>query len=226
MQGDAHPSKLAVRDRRERVIAQLAESFARDELSVEEFEARIDAAYCSTTDAEFDALIADLRRRDPPEGDAMVVARAELVRDEDVVGVPIGSLARVEASSVLRAVFSNIERCDQSVVPRVAQVEAIFGNIELDLREAAFTPGVTELHVKAIFGNVEIAVPADISVEVHGSGVFGNFEGSTRTTSDPDTPTLRIKGSAIFGSVVVKTLPPAHVRRVVEQFRARRVLRP
>ncbi len=44
MQGDAHPSKLAVRDRRERVIAQLAESFARDELSVEEFEARIDAA--------------------------------------------------------------------------------------------------------------------------------------------------------------------------------------
>jgi hypothetical protein len=109
MQGDAHPSKLAVRDRRERVIAQLAESFAQDELSVEDFEARIDAAYCSTTDAEFDALIADLCRRDPPEGDAMVVARAELVRDEDVVGVPIGSLARVEARPVLRALFSNIE---------------------------------------------------------------------------------------------------------------------
>ncbi len=113
MQGDSHPSKLAVRDRRERVIAQLAESFARDELSVDDFEARIDAAYCSTTDAEFDALIADLRRRDLPAGDAMVVA-----------------------------------------------------------------------------------------------------------------PTLRIDGSAIFGSVVVKTLPPARVRSVVEQFRARRLLRP
>src|ERR1700690_4546426 len=226
MQGDAHPSKLAVRDRRERVIAQLAESFARDELSVEEFEARIDAAYCPKTDAEFDALIADLPRRDPPEGDAMVVARTEVVRDEDAVAVPIGSLARVEARPVLRAIFSNIERCDQSVVPRAVQVEAVFGNIELDLREAAFAPGVTEIRVKAVFGNVEIAVPADISVEVHGSGVFGTFEGSTRTTSNPDTPSLRIEGAAIFGSVVVKTLPPVRVRRVVEQLRARRLLGP
>jgi hypothetical protein len=225
MQGDAHPTKLAVRDRRERVIAQLTESFARDELGIEAFERRIDAAYCCQTNAEFEALVADLRHPDSSEGGA-IVARAELVQDEGVVGVPHGSLAVVESRLVLRAIFSNIERRDQSVMPRAAQVEAIFGNVELDLRRTAFAPGVTELRVKAIFGSIEIAVPADITVEVHGAGVFGNFEGATRATADPDAPTLRIVGSAIFASVVVKTLPPLRVQKLVEQLRARRLLPP
>ena len=79
---------------------------------------------------------------------------------------------------------------------------------------------------RAIFGSVEIVVPADVTVEVHGSGVFGNFEGSTRATADPDAPTLRIVGSAIFASVVVKTIPPLRVQRLVEQLRTRRLLPP
>jgi hypothetical protein len=226
MRGDEHPTKLAVGDRRERVIAQLTESFARDELSIEAFETRIDAAYCCQTDAEFDALVADLRHPDSSEGAPIVVARAELVQDQGVGGVPHGSLARVESRPILRAFFSNIERCDQSVMPRVAHVEAIFGNVELDLRQTAFAPGVTEIRVKAIFGSIEIGVPADIAVEVHGSGVFGNFEGATRAIADPDAPTLRIVGSAIFASVVVKTLPPLRVQKLAEQLRARRLLPP
>jgi predicted membrane protein len=80
--------------------------------------------------------------------------------------------------------------------------------------------------VKAIFGSIEIRVPADITVEVHGSGVFGNFEGAMRATADPDAPTLRIVGSAIFASVVVKTLPPLRVQKLVDQLRARRLLPP
>jgi hypothetical protein len=226
MQGDAHPTKLAIRDRRERVIAQLTESFARDELSIEAFETRIDGAYCCQTDAEFEALVADLRHPDSSEDAAIVVARAELVQDEGAVGASHGSLARVESRPILRALFSNIERCDQSVMPRATQVEAIFGNVELDLRQTAFAPGITEIRVKAIFGSIEIGVPADVTVEVHGAGVFGNFEGATRATADPDAPTLRIVGSAIFASVVVKTLPPLRVQKRVEQLRARRLLPP
>jgi hypothetical protein len=223
MQGEAHPSMLAVRDRRERVVAQLTESFARDELSIESFEARIDAAYVCQTDPEFDALVADLRHPDS-EGAATVVATAELVQYGGAL--PQVSLARVESSRAVRALFSNIERCDRSVMPRATRVEAIFGNAELDLRQTTFAPGVTEIHVKAIFGSIEIGVPADITVEVHGSAIFGNFEGATRATADPDAPTLRIVGSAIFASVVVKTLPPLRVQKLVEQLRARRLLPP
>jgi hypothetical protein len=220
MQGDAHPIKLALRERRERLIAQLTESFARDELSLEAFEARIDAA------SECDALVADLRRPNSSEIGAMVVAPAELVQDERVAGVSAGSPAPVESRPMLRALFSNIERSDQVVMPRATKVEAIFGNVELDLRKATFAAGVTEIGVKAFFSSVEIVVPADITVEVHGSGVFGNFEGATRTTADPEAPTLRIVGSAIFASVVVRTLPPLRVQKLVEQLRARRLLPP
>jgi hypothetical protein len=225
MQGDAHPSKLALRERRERVIAQLTESFARDELSLEAFETRIDAAYCCQTVAECDALVADLRRPDSSESAAMVVAQMELVRDERVAGVPVGS-APGESRPLLRALFSNVERCDQVALPRATRVEAIFGNVELDLRKATFASGVTEIGVKAIFSSIEIVVPADITVEVYGDGVFGTFEGATRTTADPEAPTLRIVGSAIFASVVVRTLPPLRVQKLVEQLRARRLLPP
>jgi hypothetical protein len=226
MQGDAHPTNVAVRNRRDRAIAQLTESFARDELSLEAFETRIDAAYCCKTDAEFDALIADLRHEGSLEDAAIVVVDAELARAGRSAGVPPTSLARVESRPVVRALFSNIERCDQATMPRATKIEAIFGNIELDLRETTFAAGVTEIGVKAIFGSVEIVVPADVTVEVHGACVFGNFEGATRATADPDAPTLRIVGSAIFASVVVKTLPPLRVQRLAEQLRTRRLLPP
>jgi Cell wall-active antibiotics response 4TMS YvqF/Domain of unknown function (DUF1707) len=225
MQGDAHPTKVAVRNRRDRTIAQLTESFARDELSLEAFETRIDAAYCCKTDAEFDALIADLRHEGSFEA-AIVVVDAEPARAGRSAGVSPTSLARVESRPVVRALFSNIERCDQAAMPRATKIEAIFGNIELDLRETTFAAGVTEIGVNAIFSSVEIVVPADITVEVHGGGVFGNFEGATRATADPDAPTLRIVGSAIFASVVVKTLPPLRVQRLAEQLRTRRLLPP
>jgi len=226
MHGDAHPAKLAVRDRRERVIAQLTDSFARDELGIDAFEKRIDSVYRCQTDAEFDALVDDLRCASSSEGAALLVAEAELVQDERVASVAVDSLARVESRQVLRALFSNIERCDPSVMPRATKVEAIFGNMELDLRETSFASGVTEILVKAVFGSIEIVVPADVSVEVHGAGVFGNFEGATRAAADPDAPTLRIVGSAVFASVVVKTLPPLRVQKLVAQLRARRLLPP
>lgn len=143
MQGDAHPNKIAFRERRDRVIVQLTESFARDELGIEEFEARIDAAYCAQSQADLDALVADIRRPDPYEGAAIVVAREER-KDEGHAATTLGPLVRVESRPVVRALFSNIERGDPSVMPRVTELEAIFGNIELDLRRATFAPGVTE----------------------------------------------------------------------------------
>jgi len=221
--GEAHPSKLALRERRERAIAQLTESFARDEISLEAFEARIDTVYCSQSLAECDALVADLGRSDASETRAIVVAQAELARNAHMGAVPLTSPGPGASIPMVRAVFSNIERCDQVVMPQSTRVEALFGNVEIDLRKAIFASGITEIGVKAIFSSIEIVVPADMTVEVHGAGIFGNFEGTSRTIADPDAPTLRIVGSAIFASVVVRTLPPLRVQRLVEQVRAQRL---
>jgi len=218
MRGEAHPSKLALRERRERVIELLTDSFARDEIGLEDFEARVEAAYVSKTALELDALVRDLERSDSSEKGVIVLGQAEIVPDEDAA--PLALFESSQSCPIVRAVFSNIERCDHIVMPRSTRVEALFGNEEIDLRNATFAPGITEIGVKAIFGSIDIVVPADMTVEVHGSGIFGNFEGTTRTIADPDSPILRIVGSAIFASVVVKTLPPLRVQRLVEQFRS------
>jgi hypothetical protein len=221
MKGDAHPSKLALRERRERVIELLTESFARDEIGLEEFEARVEAVYVGKTALELDALVRGLEHTESSESTAIVLAQAEIAPDGGAA-----ALVTLEPSAsrpIVRAIFSNIERCDQFVMPRSTTIEALFGNVEIDLRNATFASGITEISAKAIFGSIEIVVPADMSVEVHGSGIFGNFEGATRTIADPDSPVLRIVGSAIFASVVVKTLPPLRVQRLVEQFRFRRL---
>jgi cell wall-active antibiotic response 4TMS protein YvqF/uncharacterized protein DUF1707 len=223
MQGDAHPTKVALRERRDRVIARLTESFARDELGIDAFEARIDAAYCGRSQADFDALVADLPPPDRSEEAAIVVAREEEPRH--ALTTLDGPTVRVESRSPVRALFSNIES-EPSVMPRATELEAIFGHIELDLRRATFAPGITEVRVKAIFGSIEIGVPADIRVEVSGSGIFGNFQGASRAIADPDAPTLRIVGTAVFSSVEVKTLPPLRVQQLVEQVRARLLFRP
>src|ERR1019366_6841978 len=151
-------------------------------------------------------------------------AKSELVRPEHATASTAVALAPVGRVPVVRALFSNIERSDGSVMAETMKVEAIFGNVELDLRETRFAAGVTELRVKAVFGSVEIVVPADVAVEVHGSAVFGNFEGTTRTTADPDAPALRVVGSATFASVAVKTVPPLRVRHPAPPLRPRRLL--
>lgn len=223
MQGEAHPSKLALRERRERAISQLSESFARDAIDLEAFEARVDAVYCSRSLAECDALVADLGGSDASETGAIVVAQAELARSDPMGAVALAPPGPGASIPIVRAVFSNIERCDQVVMPRATRVEALFGNVEIDLRKATFVSGITEIRVKAIFSSIEIVVSADITVEVYGAGVFGNFEGTSRTIGDPDAPIVRIVGSATFASVVVRTLPPVRVQRLVEQLRAGRL---
>jgi Cell wall-active antibiotics response 4TMS YvqF/Domain of unknown function (DUF1707) len=226
MDGNDHPAKLAIRLHRERVVAQLTDAFSRDEIGIEAFETRIGKAYRSKSAAELDALVADVRGHDSAEKAAMILANAEIVRPASSTHALATALAPVSSRPVLRALFSNIQRSDRAVVSGVARVEAIFGTVELDLRETCFDCDVTELRVKAVFGSIEIAVPADIHVEVHGAAVFGNFEGATRTTADPDAPTLRIVGSAIFASVVVRTVPPLRVQKLATELRARRLLRP
>src|SRR5258706_10488237 len=60
MQGDNHPSKMLLRTARQAAIDRLTAAFVADELSLEEYEERIDGAYKCRQPSELDALTADL----------------------------------------------------------------------------------------------------------------------------------------------------------------------
>jgi hypothetical protein len=84
----------------------------------------------------------------------------------------------------------------------------VFGNIELDLRNAVLPAGgAVELDVRAVFGNVEITVPPHLALESDGRAILGNFDQIERAPSAaaPDGPVLRIRGTSVFGNVEIST---------------------
>jgi hypothetical protein len=193
LDGELHPRAVALRTAREEVIARLSDGFARDELSLEELERRVDGAYAALDVPELQGLVADLGALGPMAPMARVpVAPAPLAQP---------------ASRLALAVFGNVERRVSAVVPG-ARVSAIFGNVELDLRDLALPAGITQIDVRAVCGNVELTISPTLAVECVGASVLGSFASVHRVPRGAaDEPVLRIVGAALLGNVEVKTLP-------------------
>jgi len=119
--------------------------------------------------------------------------------------------------------WSSNKREGRWTLPRTMRVASVMGSAELDLREAEFGEGVSEIEVLAVFGNVEISVPVGVRVECVGQALMGSFELRMSGVPDfpPDAPTLRVKGSAYLSNVEVTVKALSR-----KQLRAERRLRP
>ncbi len=88
-------SLVALRDRREAAIQQLADSFAADLLTMDQFDERVARAHGATTVAELDALVADL----PPPAGAKSTALVPLTVEPACRSRPSASAPGSAASS-------------------------------------------------------------------------------------------------------------------------------
>jgi hypothetical protein len=199
----AHRPTTALRDR---IIERLSTGFADGAIDTDEFERRVTVVHRSESAAEIEALVDDLPPSKTPPAH---VTRA----------VVPAAQARPHARTV--SVFGSVTRRGNWTVPRKLEVRAIFGNVELDFREAQLPAGVIELHVRPMFGNIEITVPPHLAIEADGSAIFGNFDHVSRAPSQaaPDAPVLRVIGTSIFGNVEI------HMRLPGEQPGWRRMLK-
>lgn len=179
---------------RERAVQALSAHFASDRLSMEEFEDRLERAYKAVSVAQLQALCADL----PAAGGAQLGSAASALL------VPSGD---VPARGMMIAVMGANERGGSWIVPRHLKVFAFMGGADIDLREARFGPGVTEIDVTVVMGGVGILVPPDVRVECFGAALMGSFEGHVgdATALSALHPTVRISGIAIMGGVEAKT---------------------
>ena len=82
-----------------------------------------------------------------------------------------------------------------------AEVSAVFGGVEYDLRKALITQDCG-LKVSAIFGGVDILVPENVNVVVNCTSIFGGVDNQVPTM--PGCPTLYVTGACMFGGVDVK----------------------
>ena len=136
-------SLVALRDRREQVIARLSECYATDLLDVDELDRRLDLAHGARTVAELDTLLADLAA--PAAPTALVVAGSHAIDDPN----------RAERKR-LRVVMSAIERKSAWLVPRHLDVRVLWGAAELDFRDASLGAGITTLDVRVTMGALDL----------------------------------------------------------------------
>ena len=185
---------------REVVVSRLSAAFADDVLEIDEFERRLTKVYEATTSQALVALTRDLPQ---PVDDAAATGSKAVA--------PAGSRALdVDRAPVqtIRSVLSSVERDIGGVMPAVLDVRSAFGSVELDLRDAVFPPGVTEIQVRAVFGNVEIDLPENVDIENDGRAVVGSFavrrRRRTRSTDESPAPIVRITGRALCSNVEIE----------------------
>ena len=82
-------------------------------------------------------------------------------------------------------------------------VSAIFGGVDLDLRDAKIKSAAT-MSVFAAFGGVDIKVPEGWVVKVSGLPLFGGWEDKTKKPVDTkNAPVLKINATCAFGGFSV-----------------------
>ncbi len=192
--GTPGPALVSLRQVRERSIARLTEAFAHDVLDMDEFERRLSIAHRSSSGEELATLTADLQAEEEPATTAL--AAPAVVAPQSV-----------RQRQRLLLIMGGTSRRGPWTPPRTLRIIALMGGAELDFREAALAPGVTEVHITAVMGGVSIVVPPHLAVEMDGSAILGGFEHSDRapTDPDPDRPVLRVHGLAVMGGVHIET---------------------
>lgn len=83
-----------------------------------------------------------------------------------------------------------------------ADLEAIFGGVVLDLRNANITDEAS-IKASSIFGGIEIFVPQNVNVKVKSTPIFGGVSNKVINNKE-NTKTLYIEAFCMFGGVDIK----------------------
>lgn len=180
---------------RDRVADQLREALAEGRLSAEEHAERLNAVYQAKTYAELAPLVEDL----PATGGVRLpeVAHTDGPEIRDDFPPPHAGTPNIVA------VFSGAERHGRWLVSPETNVVAVFGGVELDLRQAVLSRREVTLNIVAIMGGVNIVVPPGVRVVNSAAAVFG---GTTVPPDDVEVPSavIRLTGFTLFGGVNVE----------------------
>jgi len=143
---------------RDRVVTLLGEAAADGRLNPDEHADRVERAYQARTLGELAALTTDLAG-------------------------PAAQPIRLDGRRPVTGVFGRDSRDGCWVVPENLPVIAIFGEVELDLRQALLQSGRTVIYATLMLGTIHLLVPDGVVVETTGSAVLTRR--ITRTVRPP-----------------------------------------
>jgi len=102
------------------------------------------------------------------------------------------------------AMWAGKQRRISSIAFRGADLTAIMGGIELDLRQAATAGGEAVIDVFVMWGGIEIWVPPDWTVSNQVSLIMGGAEDKSSGTQDARNR-LIVRGFVMMGGIEIKT---------------------
>jgi Domain of unknown function (DUF1707)/Cell wall-active antibiotics response 4TMS YvqF len=171
-------------DERERSVALLRVAVGEGRLTLEEFSERVGLAYAARTDRDLASLARDL------PGNAAASGLPAAVSEEH------------------RAFCSHLIRSGPWSLPCRSSWRAIFGTIDLDLRQARLAGPETVLEVYNLCGTVTVIVPEGIEVGVRGGGLFASQKiESPERPPVVGGPRLTIDTRGPCGTLHVQTRP-------------------
>ena len=109
------------------------------------------------------------------------------------------------------AILSDCTRRGVWNVPAQHSAFSLIGSITLDLREAVLAARETLINASTVVGDIKIIIPDHMNAVVDGTPILGDYgqvKDKVPANLGPDSPTIRVRGVALLGSVKVVRLPP------------------
>ncbi len=192
------PSLLRISDSdRQKVADVLRDAAGEGRIDLEELDERLELTWGAKTYADLVPITADLHLPTHPQPAAAPVRRT-----------PSGVPAIGHNSSI--AIMGETKRQGVWSVPEHHSAFALMGSVVIDLRQAQLSARETHINASSIMGEVRIIVPAHMHVVMDGTPIMGDYtQGKDKVPAEigPDSPTVRVRGMSLMGSVNVQRLP-------------------
>lgn len=180
---------------RDQVATLLSTAYAEGRLSRAEHDERIDQLMAAKTFDDLLPITQDLVIVGPP---------APVATPQSSSRFAIDTTGRNSESDKMIAIFGGVTRKGRWRVRKNTHALALFGGMDLDLRDAIFEAPVVEISGFWCFGGLDIKVPEGIEIQDQTAGIFGGTDVRDVGDPSPGAPTLVIKGVSLFGGVSIK----------------------
>lgn len=205
----APPGQAVLAAARESAIALLTDRFADDTLTVDEFEARLDRLYAAGTAAELDGVMRDLVH--VPAGE-LAASRGPAGAQNAVPSAysPNSPNGTAPGSGRVVAILSETRRIGAWRVPGRLDLQAVLGDVMIDLRDATLPPGGCEIDVMAVLAQVRVLVPPGVVVEDGVTSVMSTVRNDAEDGSRLPTGATRVRltGTAVLSEIGVRVALP------------------
>lgn len=119
-------------------------------------------------------------------------------------------IKKIQKKSVSKAeanyygIFSGSEEKVSTNDFKGTNVYAIFGGVDLDLRDVKLKQEEVVINVYSIFGGADILVPEGYNIVVNSSAIFGGNDNKSKNTYDDKNKTIYINCISAFGGTEIK----------------------